>query len=254
MKRSLFVAIAGLAASGCYSSSNTSYVAYGALNVYWDFQRNVVPPQTAPAMYSCAQGAVDYVVVTDGAGFLLDPATPTIACGDPNRGATISGLPSGGLTVRVRGYRGTPGSGILVFDGEQPASIPVNATGTVMVVATGVQANLDLFAYLYSTLTSPPSLYSSCAAATVDTVTYTLVDGAGTTVDSANNIICAGTLPLLFFSGTVDLDNYVVRAAAYQGATHFFDSCSVPFDHFGTQTGGSGVAVALDNPIPAVCP
>jgi hypothetical protein len=254
MKRSLFVAIAGLAASGCYSS-NSTYSTVGDVIVYWDFSRNVVGG--SPVRYTCAQGGVDYVVATYPGGSLVDPATPTIPCVFSNvQGATFLGILTGPETFVITGYRkigsvANPNVDDALFTGGTTITVNQGSGNVANVVSSGIGAGLDLFAYLYTAGSSTP--YPNCAAATVDTVTYTLVDGFGTAVDSANNIVCGGSLPLLFFTGTVDLDNYVVRAAAYQGATHLFDSCSVPFNHFGTQTGGSGVAVALDNPVPVPC-
>jgi len=254
MKRSLLLAIAGLAASGCYVSSN-SYQGFGDLVVYWDFQRNVVPPLPLPLPYTCAEGGVDYVVVTDGGGYLLDPGSPTITCAQPNQGLTFPNQPAGTWTVRVRGYRGTPGAGVLIFDGTQTATVPDGATGQATVLAWGVQRNVDLNAYLYQ-VTGTPGYYTSCnnAAGNITTITYVLRDGATTTVDTASNIACLNPLPVLFFTGPLDLDNYTVVADGYTATpTRVFGSCSTAFDHFGTDTGlpppgGFGIRVDLDNP------
>jgi hypothetical protein len=258
MKRAFLVAIAGFAAAACYTSPAPPI---GDLVVYWDFQRNVISPQALPLPYTCAGGGVDYVVVTDGNGYLLDPASPTLACtqrdiyGDPVQGITFIAQPAGTWTVRVRGYRSVPGGDVAIFDGTQTANVVPAATSQATVLAWGVQRDVDLNAYLYQ-VTGTPGYYTSCnnLAGNITTITYSIQDGVGTTVDAANNISCINPLPVLFFTGLLDLDNYTVVADGYTATpTRVFGSCSVAFDHFGTDTGlpppsGFGIRVDLDNP------
>jgi hypothetical protein len=246
------LAIAGLG-SGCYSSSRS-----GDVTIYWEFSRNLVgggsqgyDTNVSPGggSASCPQSGADYVVVTFLDGSYVDPSTPTLPCVyNGVQGATFLDFARGPTTFVVTGYRnGVPNP---LYTGQGTVDVVGGANNPVTIVAGGIPDDLDLFAYLYSTLTNPPSLYASCAQAGVSTITYTLVDGAGTTVDSRNNVACTGTLPALFLAEAVDRDNYTVRAAAYTGATQLFDSCSFAFDHFGSQVGGAGVAVPLDNPLP----
>ena len=74
-------------------------------------------------------------------------------------------------------------------------------------------------------------------------------DALGTLVDQ-DLVGCVGARPALVFVGTLDLDNYSVRMRGLRAedSALVFDSCDVPLDHFGPQTGAAGLAPVLGNP------
>ena len=90
MKRIALLAAA--LAAGCYTAAPPPppVYAYGDVIVYWDFSRNtLIAPYSVPydtnlspggGTRACTDSGVEYVTVTDLAGVLVDPYTPTIPC------------------------------------------------------------------------------------------------------------------------------------------------------------------------------
>lgn len=229
MKR-MAVIVAAALGTGCVSESFSDVV------IYWDFSRNLaispfsvvydanLSPGGAPLDRACAQSAVEYVVITDAAGNLYDPATPTIPCVYAGvQGATLQGFATGDYTFVVHGYRTVGGVPVEVHRGQ--GSVHVSGTTPLTITAAGVQAALDVNL-------SQGGAPFSCL--TGDTLGYTLQDPVATTIDTRSGLACGNPIA---FAG-VDLDNLDIRVQVTNGGAVVLDSCvSQPFNHFGADVG-----------------
>jgi hypothetical protein len=261
MNRAVLLAAAGLLATGCYSSP--TYV--NEIDVYWQFSRNVLgPPAAVP--YSCAQGGVDYVTVTDQNGVDYGPATLNCTLQD-TLGNAVQGIAffnfavGAPYTFVVTGYRTVNGTPVALFQGQSTITFTGGAN-PVTVTAVGLQDDLDLIPVLYgvSGSTYVPLNSPQCDSANIDVITYNLVDGAGTSVDQAQvNCGLGVDPPVISFrvanSTGVDLDNYTVRMQGFRNgvAAPVMDSCSFAFDHFTNDTASAGFSVPVYEPAPANC-
>jgi hypothetical protein len=236
MKRSLFVAIAGLAASGCYSS-NTSYPAYGDVYLYWDFDRHLLDGTTVAydtnvnpggGSRACLQSGVDTIDVTYPDGTPVDATSLNIPCVYAGvQGVTIPGLPVGHHTFVVTGYRNLVGpalySGTIGVDviGGQAVSPPT-------VTASGLRGTLVVNGILRNGLTT----YATCGDAAVDTIDYWLKDGYGTLLGSGS-VPCVTTQAFGVNFGLVDLDvDHVWLDAVRTGTGIIFSVCQQPITHY----------------------
>jgi hypothetical protein len=241
MKRIALLAAAAVATAGCYSSPPPPPpIYYGDVIVYWDFARNT---SSGPVLYdgslvgvgntACPESGVEYVTVTDLAGLLIDPYTPTISCVYQGvQGATFLTFPEGNYTFVVHGYRTVGGLPVEVHRGQGSVYIYGNTQNQVTVTAAGLQGDLDVFLYQGTNL-------FQCLGG--DALGYTLVDGIGTIIDQASALACVNPIPF-----RVDLDTLDIRLQVSNGGTVIFDSCTPqPFHHFGNDTAGFGWSVAL---------
>ena len=270
MKRSLLLAIAGLAASGCYTSPSVSY-------------------SFAP----CPESGVDYVVVTYAGGQVVDPTLPTIGClYNGVQGATFLSQPAGAITYRVTAYQNVQGLGpVATYEAQQ--SVPVAIPGSSVVlywdfdrydaagnIATtydalvgtcgvppcadvhlaGIPDDFDIYAnFVNAGGTATIGTYCAAPSVAIDSLTYTLVDHFGTEVAGGSMdcgaagppIAPAGVSFRLAGTGGIDLDDYAIRIQGFVTGTidPIFDTATkapVPlypncigqtFPHFGSDTG-----------------
>ena len=264
MKRLALILAATVLGTGCYVSSDYSPPppVYGSVNVYWDFVRNAPAQPGGAVIYDstlsgavdgpCPESAVEAVTV-DVPG-LAQVDVPCIWSGV--QGVTISGIPAGTSSFRVRGWRGIH----AVYDETFLRSVPAGpGPASHYLDVSGVPAAIDLFAALYWDTPLPAGQYTLCADAAFPTIDYDLFDSFGTRVRSEVAIPCSDPAAPSFpvFMGNLDLDNYTVRMKGYTGpapGTRTFDSCTsttatmMAFDHFGAQVGGSGVPISLYTP------
>lgn len=255
MKRIALLAAAALA-SGCVSSEPLPPVyAYGDAIVYWNFSRHTaIAPfsvvydgnlNPGGASRACSESGVEYVTVTDLAGNLIDPYTPTIPCVFAGvQGATFLTFPAGmSYTFVVHGYRTVNASPVEVHRGEGTVYVYADQYNPVTVTAAGIQRDLDVFLY------EGASLFACLGG---DTLGYTLVDGrpgTPTILDQVSGLACGNPIAFRVVSSTgVDLDNLDIRVQVTNGVTVVLDSCvSQPFDHFANDTATFGWPVALYN-------
>jgi hypothetical protein len=252
MKRTALLAAA--IATGCVSSPPPPppVYAYGDVIVYWDFSRNtLVAPFSVPydtnlapggGSGACSDSGVEYVSVTDLAGNLIDPYTPTISCVYQGvQGATFLTFPEGSYTFVVHGYRTVNAVPVEVHRGQGTVIVYANQANPVTVTAAGIQRDLDVF--LYEGV-NPLTCFAG------DTLGYTLVDGIATTIDQVSGLTCGDLVAFRVANATgVDLDNLDIRVQVSNGGSVVLDSCaSQPFDHFGNDIGAFGWAVALYTP------
>ncbi|HSD22550.1 MAG TPA: hypothetical protein VLC54_21040 [Anaeromyxobacter sp.] len=258
MRRLALTLATAVLASGCIiGDDDDHFVGAGSAIVYWDFIRNA--PAQLPdgaVLYDstlegvgtgpCVQSGVE-VVTIDVAGlqqFVVDCVFQGV------QGATLDGLPAGSVSARIRGWRGQvvvhdTTAALQVFDGQ--------VTDQGIIDVDPVRAPIDLFGDLAFGLAPTP--YASCAEAENPNISFELFDGYGTRIDAAV-VGCSGPLPAPVFTGDLDLDNYTVRMQGIGTRAPFvgqvvFDSCVVPFDHFGTGVGDAGVFVTLrTQPVP----
>jgi len=244
--------------TGCFVSNDR---AVGDVNLFWNFLRHApAANQLGSVLYDetldavnvngiCPQSGVDTVRVESDAGLIDIECTGPVGGGLYSQGIVISNLPAGTNSIRVTGYRG----GTAVFRSTASVNVLANFTVDRVVSVEGLSADLDVFGYLFDRSTNQD--YLTCGEAGSPNIGYSIRDGAGTLVEEGLTG-CSNPLPSLTFSGFLDLDNYTVRLQGFTvpGGALVFDSCSVAFDHFATQTGANGWAPTLRaNPVP-VCP
>ena len=252
MKR--IASLAAALAAGCYTAPAPPppVYSYGDVIVYWNFSRNtLVAPfsvlydgnlSPGGGSRACTESGVEYVRVTDLAGALIDPSTPSIPCVYLGvQGATFLTFPQGSYTFVVHGYRTIGGFPVEVHRGQGTVYVNPNMQNPVTITAAGLQGNLDVYLYEGTPL-------FSCVAG--DTLGYTLVDIVGTTIDQISNIACGNPISFRVPTTGVDLDNLDIRVQVTDvGGTVVLDSCvSQPFDHFGNDTGSFGWPVNLRPP------
>lgn len=220
------------------------------LTLYWSFARHVrgqadlvgYDLSTAPGGGSgaCAQSGVDTVVVYDASGAPLSSGLNCVYEGV--QGVSFDGFAPGTYDLTVTGYR----NGVALY--ETPISVNVTTSGgdAWEVSVPGIPDDLDV----YSTFLNAngvevwPTCADAYAGTGVETLSYTLVDRAGTTIDAAA-VDCsdpAGVSYRVANGDGLDRDNYAIRM---QGLDHqgvvVFDStppgcADQEFDHLGSDT------------------
>jgi hypothetical protein len=247
MKRSLLLAIAGLVASGCYSS-NTSYPASDAANVYWHWTHLAYTGTDQPL--SCAQAGVDSVFIQFSDGF-----SETVPCSQLGvEGVQVVGFAPGTYSVSVTGYR--TGQPAPLFYGTIGFTKPVGADVNVDVPAPGIYGDLTLQPVLKGWNGTAYTAYLSpaCGNAAIDHVTYHVTDGAGVIL-ATGAVACVTDPPAIAFVGTsgIDRDDLFIRLQGTSLGSIVMDSCSgaISYPHFGSDSFAIDV---FGNPIPASCP
>ncbi len=268
MKRALLSAwiLAGGLLGGCTTYSQPPPL--GNLTIYWSFLRHTstgnVAYDTTPSpggTSACAQSGVENVVVTYPDGTLIDPNMPSIPCvWSGSQGATFPAFEPGSYTIVVTGYQTdssvTPAQQVATYTTTVTLDVHGGVDNQYDVQVEAVQQPIDVAAYLFDPVSQGD--YASCAAAGVDTVTYTLVDFNGTAIAQSPSSGFTCGQPTVVFTGPLDLDaGYTIRVQGFDTtavpAVLVADSCSVAFDHFGAQIGPGHVQVDLNKPIPATC-
>ncbi len=249
MKRSLLLAIAGLATAGCYVSSTS----YDDVFVYWHFTHLDSTGINQPL--SCAQAGVDDVFIEFSDGY-----STTVPCSQSGvEGVTVLSFAPGLYWVRVTGYRS--GQAAPLYDGTADFTKLAGVNAVVDVDAPGIPGNLEVFPTLtgWNGTAYVPYASPACVTGNVDYLTYTVKDGAGLTL-AQGQVACNTDPPSILFTGAsaIDKDDLAIRMQGWQTgppAVMVMDSCSVGFPHFGNNdVGGLGAAIDLLFPIPAVCP
>jgi hypothetical protein len=263
MKRILLFAVTALA-SGC--TIGPSGPPIGDLTLYWDFQRakldgTTVGYDTNPgpggASRACPQSGVDTIAIAYSDGTLIDPATGAIPCifGDAYtpgvQGATIPGLPSGVHDLILTGYHGS----VATFEAAFQVTVVEGREVQYSVTLPGIPDDLDVYAHFWDRYGATEA-WTSCGTGTggadVQTLTYNLIDGAGTSVASGSTgCVDPAGLSFRVASGQgVDRDTYTIRLQAYRTGTvtPIFDSATTAlspqctaqsFGHYGSDVGAA---------------
>jgi len=250
--------VAAMLGTGCIVHNDNN--GRGDVDLFWDFLRTAPAQVDGFVIYDdslgavnvggvCPQSDVDTVRVTSAAGTIDVACTGPVGGGQYSQGLTIHSLPAGANTVTITGFRG----GTAVYRSSPIVNVLANQTVTRIVDVVGIPADLDIFGYL--AFGDPPDSYLTCGEAGSPDIGFRIWDSFGTLVDQGLTD-CIGVLPLLTFAGTAELDNYTLRMQGFRTSDNalVFDSCNVPFDHFGPQVGVGGVTTTLfTRPVPA-CP
>lgn len=223
----------GLVGTGCDGSSDAPR---GSLDVSWSFIRTTF--DTSTFRYGCDAAGVDSVVVTFGRG-----GSVTLPCwSGAVEGGLVQRAPAGAQVVTLTGYRGSAALYETSFD----VAIPERGTVSLVADVFGIPDDLDIYAWFLD----PDGIdlgWSTCALAGVSTLSWSLVDWAGTVVDSAE-FPCTEP-PGVSYRGAsaLDRDQYAIRMQGLgPTGTLEFDSATTrvaptcsgqPFDHLGPSVG-----------------
>lgn len=224
MKRlAAVLATAAFGVAGCHSSPRQ--VPTGGIDLSWSFVRTINDGASPPTQvtYTCANAGVDTVVVTAGGGSVALPCFDNL--GD---GGAVEIAP-GNYNVVVRAFRGGQG-GVELYN-TQVNGVAVVANQMTVLSSVPLDARFADFQInpRFQTLGGAP--FATCASAGVDTISFHLVDHAGTSVYNSGNVACTGSGAIVFNAaspvGPVDLDSYTIRVVA-SGPSFDFDSAVSP--------------------------
>jgi hypothetical protein len=241
MKRIALLAAAALA-SGCVSSEP------------------LPPPITG---WACPESLVDYVVVTFPNGTLVDPGMPTIPCVYNNvQGATFLSFAGGTYNFVVTGFENVQGFGAVeTYSSQVTVSVPFPGSDVILywdfvrydytgavaatydpmpectyvacqtVHAAGIPDDLDIYAnFVTPNGSATIGTYCTAPGVAVDTITYNLVDHAGTSVASGEMACGSALVPAgISFGTNIDRDVYSLRAQGLVGGptgTVVFDTAT----------------------------
>jgi hypothetical protein len=243
----------GLVGTGCDGSSDAPR---GSLDVTWSFIRTTF--DTSTFRYGCDAAGVDSVVVTFGRG-----GSVTLPCwSGAVEGGLVQRAPAGAQVVTLTGYRGSAALYETSFD----VAIPERGTVSLPADVFGIPDDLDIYATFLDFDGSLETWSASCALAQVSTLSWSLVDWAGTVVDSAE-FPCTEP-PGVSYRGAsaLDRDQYAIRMQGLgPTGTVEFDSATTqvaptcsgqPFDHLGPSVGNFAWDVLLFDVVgnPTFCP
>ncbi len=271
MKRMLLVAVGALASSCTIGPSGPPA---GDLNLYWDFQRATLNPSTPSVGYdtnptpggasrACPQSGVDTISIAYSDGTLVDPSTASIPCifADAQtpgvQGATIPAMAAGVHDLVLTGYQGS----VPTYQASITVTVVEGRQVDYSVTLPGIQDDLDVYARFwdrYGTTEAWTSCGTGTGGADVQTLTYDLIDGAGTSVGSGS-VSCVDPAGLSFRVANgkgVDRDVYTIRLQAFRTgtATPIFDSattalspqCTAPsFGHWGSDVAAAAWDVKI---------
>lgn len=252
MKRLALLAAAALGA-GCVSSTSTPPLGYGGDNVivYWTFQHldfnGVMQPM------NCAQAGVDTVTVAFSDGF-----TQSVPCAQAGvDGVTVLSFAPAPYWVTVTGYRNGQATA-LYYSGQVNFTKVAGVDAVVNANVPGVAGNLTLGPRLVgwsaATATWVPYASPACANANVNSVSWSVKDGAGITL-AQGSVSCTGVdPPAIAFTGAsaIDLDTLAVRMQAWQtgGTAPVMDSCTLSVPHFGANDVVGPIDIRFPIPVP----
>lgn len=250
MKRSLLLVIAGLAASGCYSSPAPA--PQEDVIVYWHFTH--FDSNGANQPLTCAQAGVDYLFLQFSDGYSTNVPCSQLGV----EGVTVLSFAPGAYSVQVTGYRN--GVSAALYYGTVGFNKVSGINAVVDVPCPGIPGNLQVFPTLTGWNGTAYVAYASpqCTNGNVDYLTYTVRDGVGILLAQGQVTCAAGSdPPSILFTGAsaIDKDDVFIRMQGFQTpSTLVMDSCSVSFPHFGdNDVGSSGAFVNLLFPIPGTC-
>lgn len=250
MKRIAVALAAAAALAGCGDGSSSSR----SVLLYWSFQRNTLPPAPAAPLYDavdpadgldgpCAQSGVDYVVVTDEGGRVVNPELPQVPCKLAGvHGVQINGVRRGARAWTLTGYRN---DGLPLFVGT--TSFDLGRSAEIETVLGGIPDDLDVNV-AFNGPRGGALAAQTCAANGVGFLAYNLFDGAGTLV-ATGDVPCPNPPGLTFRVATgtgVDRDTYTARIQGFRDqasttplfddqTTKLFPECQASsFDHVGT--------------------
>jgi hypothetical protein len=239
----LALASAALFGSGCVVSSSSNPQGE-TVDFSWRFIRTLATGATATP-YSCALAGIDTVQVDFPSGSVSLP------CHDPaGDGGAVTGLPAGTQTVTVTAFR----SGHAIYQAQKNVNVVAGQVTSAQVDLYGIPDDLDIYAIFRNRFDTGG--YSTCANALVASLTYSLVDFAGTVVASGS-VSCTDPAGVSFRNASaLDRDNYAIRMLGYEsGATvEAFDSATTavtptcsgqPFNHYGANVGLNAIDVLL---------
>jgi hypothetical protein len=244
MKRSLLLAIAGLATAGCYVSSTS----YDDVFVYWHFTHLDSTGINQPL--SCAQAGVDDVFIEFSDGY-----STTVPCSQSGvEGVTVLSFAPGLYSVNVTGYRN--GEVAALYYGTVDFTKVAGVNAVVDVDAPGIFSDLALQPVLNGWNGSAYTEYPSpaCVNALIDHVRYEVKDGANVIL-ATGEVPCVTDPPVISFLGTsgIDKDDLSIRLQGkYLGAV-VMDSCTgtTSYPHFANDSFAIDV---FGNPVPGTCP
>lgn len=240
----------------------------GDLLIYWQFSHRAADGTTViydatpagTAQTFCPESGVEFVTIRDTSGRDVDRFAGSFDCvselGD--QGILVRTVGPGTHTWVITGYRGEPAAAI--YETSFTFNVASDRQSEVLVTVPGIPDDLEILARL-ATSSSPP-LPTSCEAIGATTLTYSIVDWAGTEV-RFGTFPCVGGSPSVLLRG-VERDNYAVRMQALTGAGVPIADTLIPvaqgcgaefdpvFDHYGpTQV---PVPVYDIRALGAVCP
>ncbi len=269
MKRMLLFAVAALASSCTIGPSGPPA---GDLNLYWDFQRAKLDgttvgydtnPTPGGSSRACAQSGVDTISIAYSDGTLVDPSTASIPCIFADavtpgvQGATIPAMAAGVHDLVLTGYQGS----VPTYQASVTVTVVEGRQVDYSVTLPGIQDDLDVYARFwdrYGTTEAWTSCGTGTGGADVQTLTYNLIDGAGTSVASGN-VACVDPAGLSFRVANgkgVDRDVYTIRLQAFRtgtptpildtATTALSPQCSAPsFGHWGSDVAAAAWDVKL---------
>jgi hypothetical protein len=239
----LALLVVGLGA-GCGGSSDTPR---GSLDLAWSFIRTTHDASTF--RYGCDAAGLDAVVVTFGRG-----GSATLPCRSGGvEGGVVQRAPAGAQLVTLTGYR----DGAALYQSSFEIAIPEGGSVAYELDVFGIPDELDIYATFRDFAGGFQVWSTSCALAGVTTLSWSLVDWAGTIVDSAEAACDDRFVPGVSYRGTsaLDRDQYVIRMQAFgPGDTLEFDSATTqvspfcsgqPFNHYGPSIGNFAWDVLL---------
>jgi hypothetical protein len=223
----------GLIGTGCDGSSDAPR---GSLDLTWSFIRTTF--DTSTFRYGCDAAGVDSVVVTFGRG-----GSVTLPCwSGAVEGGLVQRAPAGAQVVTLTGYRGSA----ALYESSFDVAIPERGTVLLAADVFGIPDDLDIYAWFLDANGIDQNwngFLDTCDVVQVATLSWSLVDWAGTVVDSAE-FPCTEP-PGVSYRGAsaLDRDQYVIRMQG-RGPTGTleFDSATTrvsptcsgqPFDHIG---------------------
>jgi len=234
MKRIAFVLAAALLGTGCVVTTTDDPV--GTLDVAWWFVRT--KHDTTTLSYTCAQAGIDSVVVSSTRGWSRD-----LPCdGGALDGAVFSAL-AGTQTLTLTGYRGPAALYRSVFN----VTIVEGATEPLDADLWGIPDDLDIYAWFVDRDGFDVG-WSTCALAGVATLSWSLVDWAGTVVDS-HSAACTNPAGVSYSGASaLDRDQYAIRVQGFPSGSivETFDSATTrvapacdgqAFNHYGPGVG-----------------
>jgi hypothetical protein len=237
----LALLVVGLGA-GCGGSSDTPR---GRLDLSWSFIRTTLDASTF--RYGCDAAGVDTVVVTFGRG-----GSATLPCwSGAVEGGTVQRAPAGAQLVTLTGYRGSA----ALYQSSFEIAIPAGGVVAHDLDVYGIPDELDIYAWFLEFDGTLRDWSTSCALARVSTLSWSLVDWAGTVVDAAD-FPCTEP-PGVSYRGAaaLDRDQYAIRMQGLgPNGTLEFDSATMevspvcsgqPFNHYGPSIGNFAWDVLL---------
>jgi len=234
MKRIAFAIAAALLGTGCIVTTSDEPV--GTLDVAWWFVRT--KHDTTTLSYTCAMAGIDRVAVSSTRGW--SDSAPCDA--GPVDGALFTAF-TGSQTLTFTGYRG----GAALYESVFNVTVVEGATTILDADLWGIPDDLDIYARFVDSDGFDVG-WSTCALAGVATLSWSLVDWAGTVVDS-HSAACTNPAGVSYSGASaLDRDQYAIRVQGFPSGSivETFDSATTrvapacdgqAFNHYGPGVG-----------------